>query len=343
MKCSFIKNSAHIHPQGFMYPCTMSSVENGKMGKICNDLFETAFKNKLDVDENICYRCIENEKAGLPSFSKWNNNELEEHFLLDIRLDNNCNFKCLSCNGKSSISFKNEEPNVKYISLFDILVKNIDFIRKFKRIYFGGGEPFLAAKFLEFLKMLNKDQEILISSNISCLKNDIIAELKLFKKTIFYPSIDHIYEKGAYVRYGFNQNTFDNNLNILLKDFECIPVITVSALNAHNLDQIVLHLSNFVNLNSIYFNILESPEEMKASVLPIFLKAKAIANIKKIKSISDYNYIVDSPYNINKGCDILLSKIKRDDSLYFNSLISKLKEKDRLRKNSFKILFDGLA
>lgn len=343
MKCNFIKNSAHIHPKGFMYPCTVSDLTNGVMGKICEEMFEDVFKNKLEVSKEICRRCIENEAAGEASFSRWKNNENEKYYFLDIRLDNNCNFKCLSCNGKNSISFKTEDITTKYTSLFKHLVKNIDFIKKFKRLYIGGGEPFLATEILNFLKMLNADQEILISSNISIIKQDIINELKKFKNVIFYPSIDHINDKGSYIRYGFNQQIFDKNFSFLSSLFNCIPVITVSALNVHNIDLIINYLSNLTNINNIYLNILDFPDIMNVSVLPKILKAKATSALNNVILSTDIKYEIDAPYNTFKGANLLLKRIHLDNSHLFNNLIDSLKEKDALRNNSYKILYDGIV
>jgi len=342
MKCPFTKNSAHIHHKGFMYPCTVSDLDYGKMGKVCNDKFEDVFKHKLNVSNEMCYRCIENERDGNVSFSRWKNDETEEFYFLDIRLDNNCNFKCISCNGKNSISFKTEDDTTHYTSLYKHLVKNIDFIKKFKRVYIGGGEPFLATEILSFLKMLNSEQEILISSNISVLKMDVIEELKRFKDVIFYPSIDHINEKGAYIRFGFNQSTFDKNFDFLNSTFKCVPVVTVSALNVHNLDNIINHLSNFTNRDNIYLNILDFPKSMHVSVLPKILKAKAVSALNSIIESSNSDFIIDAPYNIYKGARLLLKKINPDNTMLFDELINSLKEKDELRNNSYKILYDGI-
>ena len=219
----------------------------------------------------------------------------------------------------------------------------MDFIRKFKRIYLGGGEPFLERNTLKFLQHLNTEQEVLISSNISILNEDTIQELKRFKRVIFYPSIDGAGEIGAYIRFGFNEDTFKTNFLRLKNDFECIPVVTVSALNIMHLDDILVFLRDITGeYNKVYLNILEYPDQMRINILPNFLRVKILQNLETLLLQSDASYIVDAPYNLYSGIKLLQKKLVEPSILSFNHLRDALVQTDILRKNTYKILFKNL-
>jgi len=344
MKCNFLKNSAYVTFKGQVLPCTMASQE-GVFGKICNDSLEDVFLKRIKndtMDNTFCKRCIQNEAYASVSYSRWNNSD-DPFYFLDLRLDSMCNFRCVTCDKYTSYGFKKEDDTAKLYDISEVIFKNIEFIRKFKRIYLGGGEPFLERNTLKFLQNLNTEQEVLISSNISILNEDTIQELKRFKRVIFYPSIDGTGEIGAYIRFGFNEETFKTNFFRLKNDFECIPVVTVSALNIMHLDGILEFLKDITGeYNKVYLNILEYPDQMRINILPDFLRVKILQNLETLLLLSDASYIVDAPYNLYSGIELLQKKLVEPSISSFNHLRDALVQKDILRKNTYKILFKNL-
>jgi len=339
MNCNFLKNSLHIDINGNVFPCTVSSsVSAACIGNINNNTLEDIY-NSRHIDtlcKDFCSRCTRYSH----SFKNFNLSD-EDYYFLDIRLDNICNFMCRMCGGDNSIAFRTEDENVKSKSIASVLFKNIDFINKFKKIYIGGGEPFLSPSFLKFLQLLSENKTIMISSNFSNIKIDILDELKRFKKVIFYPSIDGIDEVGEYIRYGFKTSAFFDNFNVVTKKFECIPVVTVSALNLLTLDKLILKLEEVIDINSIYLNILDYPSEFSITTLPSYLKLLYQTRIKKIKNKLNKYFHVEAPYNTYYGLENIDMMLSNSNSLDFNKMKSTLSKLDKIRMQDFSVLFGG--
>jgi len=339
MNCNFLKNSLHIDINGNVFPCTVTTSSSGaRLGNIYDTTLEEIYNNRSKDYEckDFCQRCLRYEK----SFKNWNTLD-QDFYFLDIRFDNICNFMCRTCSGENSIAFKKENTLVTEKNIISQLYKNFAFINKFKRIYIGGGEPFLSPSLNTFIEMLSKDKTILISSNISVLKQDLIEILKQFKKVIFYPSIDGIEEVGEYIRHGFNDRVFFKNLSILLSSFECIPVITVSALNILSLNKTIKKLSEYIDINSIYINILDYPSEFHVSVLPSYFKELYNIRINKIKSGLNQYFFTDAPYNLFYGLKNLEKALLVSNSLDFNKTKQTLNNIDIKRNQSYEVLFGG--
>jgi len=340
MNCNYLTNSLHIDINGNVFPCTVSSsFSAANMGSIYNTSLEDIYKNIKEKNSSkcrdYCNRCLQYEK----SFRGWNNS-IEDYYFLDIRFDNVCNFMCRMCSGENSIAFKKEDASIKEKNISSLILKNISFINKFKKIYIGGGEPFLSPFFYTFLELLSKNKTILLSSNISIIKSDILNALKQFNKVIFYPSIDGIDEIGSYIRQGFKTDIFFKNFDILKTHFTCIPVVTVSALNILSLDKIIKKLSNYTDINAIYLNILDSPKEFHISVLPSYLKTLYSAKIGSIKTLLTKDFIIDAPYNLYYGLENIDIALSTKTTLDFNNTKRLLSNVDLKRNQDYKILFE---
>lgn len=337
MKCNFLKNSLHIDMNGHVFPCTMSSSNKDACFASLNEQTLEEIYNSRNSDNEcrgFCARCLRYDR----SYRDWDGED--EYYFLDLRFDNNCNFMCRTCHGVNSISFKKEDKTVKPYNIAPLIFKNMDFINKFKRIYIGGGEPFLSPSIKEFLQKLNRDKVLLISSNLSILKDDIIELLKEFKCVTFYPSIDGLNKVGEYIRHGFKNDIFFKNLETLTKHFTCAPAITVSALNLASLSDIITKLSEYVNVNAMYLNVLDYPPEFHISVLPDHFKELYFAKIKYLESIADKDYVIDMPCNLYYGLKNIRKALDfKIENVDIKQTIKKLKELDVLRNEDYKILF----
>ena len=342
MNCSFLTNSLHIDLEGNVFPCTISRYANkGLLGSIKTESLEAIFLRSIlhgSKCRSYCNKCTDAQY----SFKDWKI-ESNNYDLLDLRLDNYCNFLCRTCSGYNSIAFKKESPEVKKRDISELIFKNIDFINRFSRIYISGGEPLLSRNTLKFLKLLSNNKQIMLSTNLSMnIPNEHTSELSRFANATFFPSIDGVGEVGKYIRYGFDEDKFFNNLNSLKKDYNIVPVITVNTLNILYLNPVILKLSEYININNIYLNFLEDPIELNITILPQYLKDLVFAKIKNIEGLLDPNFKIDAPYNLYKGIDLLKHMMRQDSGSKFNDILDFLKEKDKIRNQSYKTIFPFL-
>lgn len=164
--------------------------------------------------------------------------------LWDLRLSNFCNFKCRSCGaGLSSTWFsdtkalaKNEKlgaiGNSYYnnphgdkalitvndkVSFLDMISPHYSCVDE---VYFAGGEPLMMPEHYTILDKLieldRTDVMIRYSTNFSTLKfgkKDVLEYWKIFKNMQLWISIDGVGEIGEYIRSGYNDKKFEENIN----------------------------------------------------------------------------------------------------------------------------------
>lgn len=167
------------------------------------------------------------------------------HEVLPVSVDyrvNTCNLKCVMCHPGASTSMaayfsKNAElckeygvpqaptqfssqPNRKTetFQYLDSLFQT----KQVSHAYFAGGEPLLAPHHLETLdKILEQKipyQELSYNTNLMQSKartEQWAQKLTKFPHVLVYCSIDATDELGAYLRVGFQQKVFDENLELL--------------------------------------------------------------------------------------------------------------------------------
>jgi hypothetical protein len=225
---------------------------------------------------------------------------------LELRLGNVCNLKCITCNPFSSSkwhqdvnAFKNTEFEREYFS-FDSpskWYKDIAFYdellsksQNLEEIWINGGEPTLIKEHIYFLNKLvdlnkAKDINLMYSINMTNIPEDMINIWKKFKKVKIHMSIDDLFERNDYIRYGSSwEIIFKNFLNLIKykKIFDLEICQTVSAFNVFNID-------NFKNFFSQYdiiiaHNFVHNPQYLHPSVVPEEMKQDIVSNIKYLKS-----------------------------------------------------------
>lgn len=198
--------------------------------------------------------------------------------LWDFRLSNFCNFKCRSCGfGLSSswyldtkelaVSDKLKEIDSTYynnpdkdktssliaindkISFLDLLEPHYDCVDE---VYFAGGEPLMMPEHYQILDRLleNNRTDILLrySTNFSKLTfkgKHVFDYWKHFPNLQLWMSIDGVGKIGEYVRKGYNDTIFENNINEFKKSGLTPPdigyMITYGALNYLHLFDMVLN------------------------------------------------------------------------------------------------------
>ena len=242
--CKALWNTIQQDVQSEIKPCCVFCERPIPREKYDN-LNDAFFGNELDVirqkmldGEKIsgCNGCYIGEDAGewtlrnhfnkLYDDSTINNPQIRD---IEISLDNNCNFKCVTCSAKfstawyeddnaileqtnlirqSAQSIKTQTPLIKNIS--DLSKINYEYVRS---IRMPGGEPFMNKEILEWLSSIDLSNiELTIITNNSIFPKKWIKTLKTAKKFRLIISCDGVGEVGEFVRYGMKQKVFSKNL-----------------------------------------------------------------------------------------------------------------------------------
>lgn len=227
-----------------------------------------------------CSRCYEIEKNGEFSYRDRINrlhgkyehyiedtnpdgslDEMNLH-LWDLRISNFCNLKCRSCGAELSSSWYDDAKKLGKIpqgrkALISISDKSKflqDIEEHYKcvdEIYFAGGEPLLMPEHYIILDRLlelgRTDVHIRYSTNFSKLqfgKKNILDYWKHFENLELYISVDGVGKTGEYIRKGYDDNLFENNvktfLNSGIKTTQFGYTITFGVLNYLHLFDIVI-------------------------------------------------------------------------------------------------------
>ena len=139
---------------------------------------------------------------------------------IEISFDNNCNFKCVTCESKFSYLWYTEDKE-----LLDMGFDRIPFYKfenqtridldltKLEKIKFAGGEPIMSKRALEMLESLPypENVELHFNTNNSFFPKRWMPILKKLKRVIVILSIDGVNEVGEFVRYGYKQSKQDRN------------------------------------------------------------------------------------------------------------------------------------
>jgi organic radical activating enzyme len=275
------------------YRCNMSSTETyrTRINRLYNHTFEYVDKIKRDGSiDNL-------------NFHLW-----------DLRISNLCNFKCRSCgHGLSSSWYEESLLLNKFENTGKAIINinnKIEFIKMIEphyeyveEIYFAGGEPLMMQEHYDILDKLielNKTDVIIrYSTNFSNLKyknKHIFDYWKHFKNLELYISVDGVNKIGEYVRKGFKNEIFHNNVNEFLKS-EIKPkafgfAVTFGSLNYLHLFDIVLDFfnNNYINMNedkliekSIFFNPITEPAYYDCSYLPENYKSQFFKRLENFE------------------------------------------------------------
>ena len=233
---------------------------------------------------------------------------LPEHKLkyIDARFNNLCNLKCRTCTPHFSTSWHedydklrnpNEAPKFPKALLIpgntesQLLDEILPHLSEVNRIYFAGGEPLMQFdhyKVLEELVRLEhtgtllKPLVIQYSTNFSNLtlgKYSIIDLWKKFSKIVVNASLDANHNRAEYWRKNTDWETIVKNREALKKDCPHVEFSigsTVSWINALNLLDFHKEWTElaYININSIFVNILDGPECYSLKHIPNWKKKK---------------------------------------------------------------------
>ena len=224
---------------------------------------------------------------------------------IELRLGTVCNLKCVTCNPFSSNRwnedvdvFKGTEFELNYFKcdirtewfrdtkFYDELLTHCEGLEE---IWINGGEPTLIREHAYFLEKLiengkSKNINLHYSINMTSLPDKFIEIWKQFKHVRLHLSIDDLFERNEYVRYGSNWKiTFDNFLKaIQYKDVFRIEICqTISALNVYNMDEFKKFFKPYDII--IAHNYVHHPNFLHVSNIPEEMKTEICENIKDLR------------------------------------------------------------
>ena len=137
---------------------------------------------------------------------------------VELSFDNNCNFKCVTCESKFSRLLYEDDLNLKNMKFDRNPVKIVNNPVKgdfsgLEKLRIAGGEPFINKSILSFLETLNLSQLALyINTNNSVFPRKWLPVLQKLKRLRIIVSLDGIDEVGEFSRYHMKMNVMTKNL-----------------------------------------------------------------------------------------------------------------------------------
>jgi sulfatase maturation enzyme AslB (radical SAM superfamily) len=328
--CVFPWIAYHSKTDGKQYFCCYSNVP------ITDEAFTNITRQKILNNEKVshcnhCYSLEENNVLSprqresvlwLKDVSISNIFKIEsdyEPLFLDIRADNKCNLACIGCGPSASTLWQKELeiPTKRYSQLLDF-----EKIKKVKKIYMAGGEPFIINNYLniiDFIAAENPDIELVINTNLTRLPDSAIKSLQKIKKVCIIVSLDAYGKVNEYHRYPLKWDKFVRNLDILQKTGIRIEFNTVVD---------AVSIFGFKELNKLEhyakrwdLQILTNPTALVLENIPNNLRHVAVENAESLKNLRFYS--TDQKYKTTVNL-ILSTLSKSGDSAQLSKYIQEL-------------------
>jgi organic radical activating enzyme len=238
--------------------------------------------------------------------------------IMDFKLGNLCNLKCIMCNQLSSsqheteiklwqnhnvklphliemieVTFKNENQQYRFDkdncqTVFDNLESVLKNLRKIRLV---GGEPLINPIAHDMINRLvtqgySDTVELEIISNLSQLNQNLIHSLEQFKSVNLIASFDHVVaDKFHYIRYPADFNSFKANFESVLNNNKIRTKIstTFSIFNIFDIETIMAEFERYshtVSRLAISFNWVSDPAYFSIAYLSDELKQQIVNNVK---------------------------------------------------------------
>lgn len=238
-----------------IYENVLTNIEE----KTPQEIFDSDVYKQLrhDLSNNmrnpLCSVCWDQEDRGLdpPRFYSQDPFHPEDGDISNfyLKVDNECNLGCRSCNPTNSSYLGKEWNNVKTSRAegslaYEWLLENT---HKIKILSIIGGEPFFSKKFYEIVDRYIetgdcKNTKIKVDTNGTLFNKTIIKKLNEFKHFQTSISIDSVDKNYEYIRHPFKFSRLEDSIDTLLTystnlDFVVIPVV-LSSLNVNHLKRL---------------------------------------------------------------------------------------------------------
>lgn len=335
--CPAIDHGVAIFTDGKIRPCCQVSADYSKpLSEIANPARFQDLKSLNNPE--ACKSCWSKEQQGFNSYRQLYQKKVTNApglQFLDLRHSNQCNLKCRYCNPHFSnqwakeLSYPITLKQTKFDNYLDYMLT-----QDLLEIYWCGGEPLIISDHYDMLEILiskglSKNIVLRYNTNFTVIqyKDKNIFDLwQQFKSVSVSISIDAVGEISNYIRSGSDWNSISANIDLVLKNIEQSPNISI-------------RLSPVVSLLSIWTlpELYKYAEHKKISVMPIllsgpdYLSLMAIHNELKPLAMSILNSIHNQ---IGQNMyDQIMLQLSRDDTEYlFNHALRHILLLDNLRQ-----------
>lgn len=220
----------------------------------------------LDLYENKALDAIIPDNVNPVLFKKYPH-IFKNHYptMFTFQLSDVCNYECIMCGGAWSSSIRKNREKLPAINMVydDNFVEQLkEFIPHLKKIYFVGGEPFMASinyKIMDLIAELNPLATVFVTTNASVLNTRVKDIIKKLPNLKIIASVDSINPKTyAFIRKNGNLEQVMENLKYFISENR-LEALTVCPMiqNIYEIPEII----EFCDKNDIgcWFNIVEFP------------------------------------------------------------------------------------
>ncbi len=281
---------------------------------------------------------------------------------LGLRFSNICNFACRICDGQLSTGWYKDEERLGRehpdgpLKVFE----NIETLENFfaplwphlSWVYFAGGEPFLSVEHHSFLHLLRRNQrldvDLLYNTNLSTLKSfgeDLLELWDGFHSVTLNVSLDAIYARAEYLRYGQNWQETEDLLKLLRNHQDRINVTFTPVISIHNIfhlkDYLFYFFDNFsVRPDQFVLDPLKSPSHSSINVLPQGAKEKAKSVLKLLqKELLSHFDLNDCGILVKQIAGLMTFMEAEDCSSLWPNFCDDIQKVDEIREQDFLDVF----
>lgn len=292
------------------YPEIINSswLENfpGRLFNTDNMILERQMMLSGQRNKGCGYQCYANEDKGLPSSRTkiFDNTFLYDSpycdvETLDIAFTSDCRATCIYCgeqwssawredakkhgphdmkknmaNSWKQLLAKTSQKDKKETNFFHLLIKEIQQMKKLKKIIITGGEPLLYNHLEEFFQFLTPDQKesttVIIYTGLVVSEprlQKIIKKIKNLKNVQMVLSMETVGKMAEFIRYGCDWKQWQKNFNILLASKINISFLsTITNLSAIGMWEFYKTYSNDFKID---YSAATYPKCMRKNVLDV--------------------------------------------------------------------------
>lgn len=332
-------------------PDTEINVSDMEYEEWFNSSYMQEVRRKMLAGEKVanCEVCYLAERRGYPSTrlrmqkrQQYIDIEKPIPLSLDLRPNNVCNLKCVTCGPVFSSSHAKEAygKNIYYVGDTSFSPERLKPISNNLRwVYLAGGEPLINPRAYELLNSINPETEVTINTNLSVISKDHIEAFNRLENLTLNMSCDGMYEHFNLLRYPLKFEKFLSNLNLLVREAPSCNFVITCVLSALTFNQPIKMLKHFSLLLDkdvrffVHFEVLSNPSHFDINIIPLKKRMDYLAIIEKycedpineqillrtnIKTVTKlYNYpehLKDQQLKYTEKCNIL--KRKRIDVIW---------------------------
>lgn len=281
---------------------------------------------------------------------------------LNIKVSNICNLRCRTCQSYDSYLYHIEGEHyekkyniantpynaekIKKHFTDDQLEELYELSDNLERIELYGGEPFLDEQIPKFLTRLvesgfSKNIDLFVSTNATHeLTNNWKHILTNFKEVIINLSIDAVGHRFTYIRHPGKWEVVEQQIEVLHKltleysNVNIVPVITVSALNVWNINEVFDYFKKYDT--DPFLILVQWPSYYCVNVLPESIKPLVEKKLKSYDS-NKFDALIKLMYTTPTKFSTFSNFSPWDEFKFWT------KEKDLYRKENYLETFDEIG